>query len=134
MLSTWIIAPVPPAVMAIFSSASYRAPSFVNVTASGIPVIFALINVSSSSLAVPRISSPIIKSPTMVSLFIINSETSLAPIWNLNMFSIIAVAPEVNPVICLPIKSSGLPTDEIALNIVYVSKLPSDIRNICPLG
>ena len=63
----------------------------------------ALINVSEVSDDVPLISSEVTNVPEIVSLFKINSVTVLGPIWNLNTFSIIAVAPDVRPVIVLPI-------------------------------
>ena len=132
--STWIIAPWPPPVTVTVSSTLYKLPSFEIVTAVGIPVIVALIKASSSSVAVPCRTSLVWNVPVIVSSFKINSDISLGPIWNLNTFSTIAVASEVSPVIVRPIKSAVFPVVPIALNIFWVSHLPSDTRNICSLG
>ena len=105
-----MIAPWPPPVKVIASLEDNKPPSFVIVTISGIPVTVALINVSEASVSVPLISSEVTKVPVILSSFKINSDTSFAPIWNLNTFSTIAVAPDVWPVIVLPIKSAVSPT------------------------
>jgi len=129
-----MIADWPAPVKVIASSGLNKPPSFVIETILGIPVTVAFINVSDSSLAVPLISSPVTNVPVTVSPFIIISDTSLVPTWNLNMFSTIAVALDVWPVIVLPIKSDVSPTVPIALKTFLVSNWPSDTLNICSLG
>ena len=103
MSSIEILAPWPPPVTVKKSEVAYKLPSFVIVFLPGIPVIFALIKNSSVSLAVPDISSPIWKVPTIVSSFKINSVTVVEPIRNFLVVSTIGVAPDVAPIICLPI-------------------------------
>ena len=129
-----MIALVPPAFIVIASFGDNNPPSFVIETISGIPVTVAFIKVSESSVAVPLISSDVTKVPEILSWFNINSVTVFAPIWNLNTFSIIAVALDVWPVIVLPIKSAVSPTVPIALKTFLVSNYPSDTLNICSLG
>ena len=79
-------------------------------------------------------TSLIWKVPDIESSFKIKEVTSSAPIWNLNTFSTIAVAPDVSPSIVRPIKSPVLPTVAIALKTLFVSHLPSDALNIFSLG
>ena len=50
------------------------------------------------------------------------------------MFSTIAVAPEVIPVICLPSNLPVSPIELIHLNIVFDVNSPSDTLSICSLG
>ena len=59
--------------------------------------------------SVPLISSPVMKVPTIVSSFKVNSVTSFAPIWNLDTASTNAVAPDVWPVIVRPINNEVSP-------------------------
>ena len=116
------------------SVALYKLPSLEIETIDGNPVTVALIKISSSSVSVPLTTSLVWKVPVIVSSFNINSVTSLAPIWNLNMFSTIAVALDVSPVIVLPTKFAVSPVVAIALNIFLVSHLPSDALKIFSLG
>ena len=128
------MAPWPPPVTVTVSVSVYKLPSFVIDVVLGIPVVVALIKISSSSVSVPLITSLVWKVPNNVSPFNINSDISFAPIWNLNTFSTIAVAPEVSPSIVLPIKSDVSPIVPMALKTFCVSNLPSDALNIFSLG
>ena len=132
--STWTVTPWPPPVTVTVSFSLYKLPSLVSVCVAGIPVTAALIKLSSVSNFVPLIVSLISKVPKIVSSFNINSETSVAPICNLFTCSIMAVAPDVSPVIVLPTKSKVSPAEASALNIFWVSHLPSDTLNIFSLG
>ena len=72
MASTLIMAPVPPPVIDTVSPSVYNVPSFVIDVEFGIPVIVALIKISSSSVCVPLITSLVEKVPDIVSSFKIN--------------------------------------------------------------
>ena len=89
---------------------------------------------SSSSLAVPLISSPTINVPKILSWFKVNSVTILEPIKNSVAFSTIAVAFDVMPVIVLLTKLRVFPIGLITLKILFVVNFPSDTLNICSLG
>ena len=102
---TWMIAPSPPPVIITLSFSALNIPSFVIDNVPGIPEVVALINDEALDEAVPLISSPVWKAPVIVSPAIVNSVISFAPIWNFETASTNAVAPEVWPVIVLPIKS-----------------------------
>ena len=129
-----MIAPSPPPVTVTASIAECKEPSFVITFEEGIPVIVALIKLSSWSFSVPLISSPTLKVPKILSEFKTNSETLEVPIKKIVTLSTIAVAFEVEPVIVLPTKSEVLPVGLIALKILFVVNLPSETRNICSRG
>ena len=58
----------------------------------------------------------------------------IPPILKVFTVSTIAVAPDVTPVIVLPIKSVEVPTEATALNIFLLSNFPSDILSMFSLG
>ena len=103
--------------------------------AGGLKEVVALIKTEASSDCVPLTSSPVWKVPCIELPPKVNSVISFAPIWNFDTASTIAVAPEDWPVIVLPISNDvSEPANAIALNILFVVHLPSEIRNIFSLG
>ena len=127
-------APTPPPDTVKKSPVPYKLPSLVIVFVPGIPVTVAFIKKSSVSLAVPVISSPILNVPVIELMLSTNSETSLLPIINFLIDSIIAVAFVDEPFTVLPTKFVVSPTVATALKTFCVSHCPSDTRNICVLG